>query len=128
MNELTPFEQRIVSEVRQVWRNTRRPARTAALAARLNTPERTMLYWLNKAEAAGEVYRPSERGGWLHKDIDSPQRFERTRVRWVPRLRQLPLPILALVETVDVQKRRRRRTLPPDPAWLPRQLAFGWAA
>lgn len=111
-----------------MWRNTRQPARTSSLAVRLNTPERTVLYWLNKAEDAGEVYRPSERGGWLHKDVDNPQRFERTRVRWVPRLRQLPLPFLALVETVDVQKRRRRRAPAPDLAWLPRQLALRWPA
>lgn len=55
----------IVKAVRLLKRNTGRPAQTQALALRVNRPERTTLYLLNKAVSLGLIVRVGKRGGYV---------------------------------------------------------------
>lgn len=91
---MSPFEQRIVDELRADWRRARKPTPTSLLAHRFSLPHRTMLYWLNKCEAAGVICRRTPHGGWLPSGVPGPK-FYPTSKRGV-RTQQLPLPLFGV--------------------------------
>ena len=62
---VSPFEYLLRETISKIQRDTGMPARTVALSTRLNIPERTVRYWLVRAEENGAICRKGLRGGWL---------------------------------------------------------------
>lgn len=64
--EISPFEIRLLSSIRQISRNNGGPASTVTISIVVGgVHERTVRRWLRRLERQGMVRRPSPKGGWL---------------------------------------------------------------
>lgn len=63
--DLSPFEELLLAEVRQLRRDLAGPVPTALLADSFGRGRDAMRYWLRKLEAKQLVYRLTRNSGWL---------------------------------------------------------------
>lgn len=65
MGPLTPYQLNVlIPAIWAICRDTGRPARTVAVAARLGLPERSTRRYIHELEVVGAVRRNKIRAGW----------------------------------------------------------------
>ena len=90
VQNISPFEQRLLNEIQASTRNTGTPCRTTTLVALTGQSDRTIRWCLVRLERAGVLARLTPRSGWFVRGSGLDKRIQQARtqgefVKWVQR-------------------------------------------